>query len=180
MFPLPHHHKQRCEHTFWIHLGLYKRCKSPWGKDISEFRLSLSTIVSVLLSPLGFILHFWCIQTSTLFNQFPTMGKWKRDRETNDSINMGTYCCFSYLVWGAPNFIFKKEATLIGPSLLFFRNMGIPPNRSTKMLPCLQIPHFIIIMYIYKFNFGLSIWDKSVVLLGTYWGTHWELDGNAL
>jgi hypothetical protein len=27
-------------------------------------------------------------------------------------------------------------------------------------------------------NFGQSIWDKSVVLLGTSWGTHWELDGN--
>jgi hypothetical protein len=40
------------------------------------------------------------------------------------------------------------------------------------------IPPFII--YIYKFNFGLSIWDKSVALLGTYWGTHWELDGNTL
>jgi hypothetical protein len=24
-------------------------------------------------------------------------------------------------------------------------------------------------------NFGQSIWDKSVVLLGTYWRTHWEL-----
>jgi hypothetical protein len=23
-----------------------------------------------------------------------------------------------------------------------------------------------------------TIWDKSVLLLGTSWGTHWELDGN--
>jgi len=43
-------------------------------------------------------------------------------------------------------------------------------------------------------NFGQSIWDESVVLLGTYWRTHlelgelfgnlmknpWELDGNTL
>jgi hypothetical protein len=24
-------------------------------------------------------------------------------------------------------------------------------------------------------NFGQNIWDKNVVLMGTYWGTHWEL-----
>jgi hypothetical protein len=27
-------------------------------------------------------------------------------------------------------------------------------------------------------NIGQSIWDKSEVLLKTYWGTHWELIGN--
>ncbi len=27
-------------------------------------------------------------------------------------------------------------------------------------------------------DFGQSIWDESVVLLGTYWRTHWELDEN--
>ncbi len=27
-------------------------------------------------------------------------------------------------------------------------------------------------------NFGWSIWHKSVILLGTFWGTRWELDGN--
>jgi hypothetical protein len=24
-------------------------------------------------------------------------------------------------------------------------------------------------------NFGQNIWDKPVVLLGIFWGTHWEL-----
>jgi hypothetical protein len=27
-------------------------------------------------------------------------------------------------------------------------------------------------------NFGQSIWDKSVILLGTSWKIHWEVDGN--
>jgi hypothetical protein len=31
-------------------------------------------------------------------------------------------------------------------------------------------------IYIWKFNFGQSIWDKNVVLLGKFWGTHQELD----
>ncbi len=30
-----------------------------------------------------------------------------------------------------------------------------------------------------KFNFRQDIWDKSVVLLGTFWETHWELDDDA-
>jgi hypothetical protein len=25
-------------------------------------------------------------------------------------------------------------------------------------------------------NFGQSIWAKNVVLVGTYWGTHWKLE----
>jgi hypothetical protein len=30
-------------------------------------------------------------------------------------------------------------------------------------------------LYMWKFNFGQSIWDNSVVLLGTSWATQWEL-----
>jgi len=29
-------------------------------------------------------------------------------------------------------------------------------------------------------NFGQNIWDKSMVLLGTYWETTWALDLNTL
>jgi hypothetical protein len=31
-----------------------------------------------------------------------------------------------------------------------------------------------------EFNFGQSIWDKSVVLLETSWGTLCDLDGNLM
>jgi hypothetical protein len=29
-------------------------------------------------------------------------------------------------------------------------------------------------------SFGQNIWDKNMVLLGTYWETTWELDQNTL
>jgi hypothetical protein len=35
-------------------------------------------------------------------------------------------------------------------------------------------------LYLWKFNFGQSKWDKSVVLLETYWEEFWELGGNPL
>jgi hypothetical protein len=33
-------------------------------------------------------------------------------------------------------------------------------------------------LYTWKFDLGQNIWNKSVVILGTYWQTHWELDRN--
>jgi hypothetical protein len=45
------------------------------------------------------------------------------------------------------------------------------------LVPPTQLPPFCN-LYTWKFNFGWSIWDKSVILLGTIWGTRWELDGN--
>ncbi len=71
-------------------------------------------------------------------------------------LSMGVYFMLLLVCWGQqPN---------------IFWNMGTPKNRSTKV--------FILYIYIGKFNFGESIWDKSVVLLGTSWGTWWEHIGN--
>jgi hypothetical protein len=67
----------------------------------------------------------------------------------------------------------KKEATLIGPSLLFFEKWEFPKIEAPQR--CFSPPNspfYKVYIYIYKFNFGLCIWDKSVALLGTYWGTH--------
>ncbi len=46
-----------------------------------------------------------------------------------------------------------------------------PKNRNTQVFP-FGLPLYS--LYTWKFNFGQSICDKSVVLLGTPWGTHWE------
>ncbi len=64
--------------------------------------------------------------------------------------------------------------------------MAHHPKNNTETLKTLQNRNLYLKMKCFPFglaiygkmgggNFGQSIWDKSVVLLGTYWRTHWEL-----
>jgi hypothetical protein len=55
-------------------MGFTRDVKSI-GEDISEFRLFLSTIISAMLSPLGFNPTLLMHPSTPLFNQFRTMGK---------------------------------------------------------------------------------------------------------
>ncbi len=78
-------------------------------------------------------------------------------------------------------FLFSFEgAILIGPSPKTFQNIGHSPkvkkHRGSSLWPTFIICN--ICVFVWNFNFGQSIWDKSAVPLGTSWGNLWELDGN--
>jgi hypothetical protein len=78
-------------------------------------------------------------------------------------------------------FFFKnlEGAILIGPSPFFWEHWALP-NRSTSLDHQLQIKTNVLPMahlfsiYTWKLNFGQTVWDKSEVLLGTFWGTTWK------
>jgi hypothetical protein len=54
--------------------------------------------------------------------------------------------------------------TLIDPShICFFGNIGHLPKQSVRRFPLAHL------------NSLCKVWDKSVLQLGTSWGTHWEL-----
>lgn len=134
----------------WAHIlnspWALQEMQSPWGRRILvNSGFPWAPLFQQCSHTLGLypILHFWCILASPLFHH----GQMKTDKETNDSINMGTYCCFSYLVLGAPNFIFiffKRKLLWLAHHFFFFWNMGIPEYRSTKMLLAPPIPRFIV------------------------------------
>jgi len=71
-------------------------------------------------------------------------------------------------------------AILIGPSPTFLQHWAHPRNRSIEVLPSAHLCNLFIFLYIYiyicKFNFGQSIWDKSVVLWEHLEKTLWELE----
>ncbi len=66
------------------------------------------------------------------------------------------------------------------PIIDFFGTFGHLPIGAplcTHMLPYGPPLQFI---YMWKLNFGQTIWDNFEVLLGTSWGTFCEFDGNPM
>jgi hypothetical protein len=91
-------------------------------------------------------------------------------------------CCtqriFIYFSFFLYFFLLLPIAILIGPSPTFLQHWAHPQNRTIEVLPSAHLCSLFIFIYIYicKFNFGQSIWDKSVVLWEHLEKTLWELE----
>ncbi len=75
-------------------------------------------------------------------------------------------------------FFFGQWAILIGPSPKKQLKIWSLPKKIEDFVGRWSACPLAQLYRMKEDNFGQSIWDKSVVLLGTSWGTHWELDGN--
>jgi hypothetical protein len=84
------------------------------------------------------------------------------------------YLYFTLITWGM---VFFFEGTILilfsHHNFISFETISTLQTKCTKNI--LFSPQLWFIYVKQKFNFNQSIWDKSVVLLWTYWGTHWEL-----
>jgi hypothetical protein len=62
------------------------------------------------------------------------------------------------------------------PITIFLKTSGNPPGEAQRWCFSGNTPPF----YVHESStFGQSMYNKSVALLGTSWGKHWELHGNS-